>query len=272
MCRWLAYLGPAICLDTLLLKPEHSLVAQSLHAQRNITAVNGDGFGVGWYGEGRTPGVYRDTRPAWHDENLYHLAAHIRSPLFLAHVRATSGSAIQRTNCHPFQYENWLFQHNGELGGFDRVKRALDQAIDPGLYPQLCGSTDSERMFFLALSFGLQSDPPAALRRMVEFSEKARADADVGEPVKMTISVSDGRRIFALRYSSDRASQTLYHSRNIHALREVGGQNEALSPDAVIVLSEPLDDVSEHWEEIPESTLIVVEPQNITVLPFEPSV
>jgi predicted glutamine amidotransferase len=272
MCRWLAYMGPTISLDTLVMKPEHSLVAQSLNAQRNITAVNGDGFGIGWYGEDSCPGVFRDTAPAWHDENLRHLAAQIRSPLFLAHVRASSGSEVQRTNCHPFQYENWLFQHNGEIGGFDRVKRVLDQAIDPDLYPALRGSTDSERMFFLALSFGLREDPPSALQQMVGFVEKARSDAAIKEPAKMTIAVSDGERIFALRYSSYRDSQTLYHSRNIHALREVGGECEEMSPDAVIVLSEPLDDISEHWEEIPESALLVVEPGKIEAIPFEPAV
>lgn len=272
MCRWLAYVGPAICLDTLVMKPEHSLIAQSLNAQRNITAVNGDGFGVGWYGESRCPGVFRDTTPAWHDENLRHLAAQIRSPLFFAHVRASSGPDVQRTNCHPFQHDNWLFQHNGEIGGFDRVKRKLDQAIEPGLYPWLRGSTDSERMFFLALTFGLRNDPPSALRRMVGFLERARSDAAVEEPVKMTIAVSDGEKIFALRYSTFRNSQTLYRSRNIHALREAGGEYENLSSDAVILLSEPLDDISEHWEEIPESTLLVIEPNKIKAIPFEPAV
>lgn len=272
MCRWLAYMGPAISLDTLVMKPEHSLVAQSLNAQRNIIAVNGDGFGVGWYGGNRYPGVFRDTAPAWHDENLRHLAAQVCSPLFFAHVRASSGPDVQRTNCHPFQYDNWLFQHNGAIGGFDRLKRMLDQAIDPGLYPLVRGSTDSERMFFLALTFGLRDDAPAALCRMVEFIERARSEADVQDPARMTIAVSDGARIFALRYSSFRDSQTLYHSRNIHALREVGGECEEMSPDAVIVLSEPLDDISEHWEEIPESTLLVVESDNIEVMPFEPNV
>jgi len=226
---------------------------------------------VGWYGENRYPGVFRDTAPAWHDENLRHLTAQIRSSLFFAHVRASSGPDVQRTNCHPFQYENWLFQHNGAIGGFGRVKRTLDQAIDAELYTQLRGSTDSERMFFLALTFGLREDPPAALRRMVAFVEQTCSNAGVAEPSRMTIAVSDGVRLFALRYSSSRNSQTLYHSRNIHALREVGGSGEELSPDAVIVLSEPLDNVSEHWEEIPESTLLVIEPDGIEAMAFEPA-
>lgn len=270
MCRWLAYLGPAIYLDTLLLKPEHSLIAQSLHAQRNITAVNGDGFGVGWYGSGVSPGLFRDTRPAWHDENLRCLTAQVRSPLFLAHVRATSGSEIQRSNCHPFQYENWLFQHNGEIGGFDRIRRRLDQAIDPTLYSSLRGSTDSERMFFLALTFGLRQDPPAALRRMVALIEEARSAAGIAEPTRMTLALSDGARIFALRYSSDRQSQTLYHSRNIHALREVGGQSEELPSNGVIVLSEPLDSISDHWDEVPDWHLLTVEKDRIELAGFEP--
>ena len=270
MCRWLAYIGPSVYLDTLLLKPEYSLVAQSLHAQRNITSVNGDGFGVGWYGETRCPGVFRDTQPAWHDENLRHLTAHIRSPLFFAHVRASQSPDLQRTNCHPFQYQNWLFQHNGEIGGFNRIRRSLDQAIAPDLYPTLRGTTDSERMFLLAVTFGLEENPRAALRRMVGYIENVRSVTNIEEAAQMTISVSDGKRIFALRYSSCRRSRTLYYSRNIHALREVGGHNETLPPDGVIILSEPLDSVSEHWQEVPESTLLTVSSGHIEMTPFEP--
>jgi len=113
MCRWMAWLGQPLRIEELLFKTEHGLVDQSLHARLGAETTNGDGFGVGWYGAGNGPGVYRSISPAWSDPNLRHLSAHIESKLFLAHVRASSGLAVQQTNCHPFAHGNWLFVHNG---------------------------------------------------------------------------------------------------------------------------------------------------------------
>jgi hypothetical protein len=58
---------------------------------------NGDGTGLGWYGCRSEPALFRSIVPAWGDENLVELAAEIRSPLFLAHVRAGTGTPVQQT-------------------------------------------------------------------------------------------------------------------------------------------------------------------------------
>ena len=131
MCRWLAYSGSPVSIEDLLYRPEHSLIDQSLHSRLGAETTNGDGFGVGWYGEADTPGVYRSIEPAWNDRNLRDLSAHIRSPLVFAHIRAAIGSAVQETNCHPFRYGKWLFMHNGFIGDFQKVRRDLVLAIDP---------------------------------------------------------------------------------------------------------------------------------------------
>ena len=130
MCRWLAYAGTAIPLEELLVKRDRSLIDQSLHARQGATTTNGDGFGVGWYDAGETPRVYRSTHPAWNDRNLRELAAGISSPLFFAHIRASTGTAIQETNTHPFRYGRWLWMHNGLIRDFPRVKRELVLAVD----------------------------------------------------------------------------------------------------------------------------------------------
>ena len=69
MCRFLAYSGDAIFLEDLVCKPRHSLVRQSLQASEAKSVTNGDGFGIGWYGERDTPGVYREVMPAWSDDD-----------------------------------------------------------------------------------------------------------------------------------------------------------------------------------------------------------
>ncbi len=72
MCRWLAYSGPP--LPQFVDAPDHSLIDQSRHATQNIATTNGDGFGVGSYGQEETPGVYRNTHPAWNDVNFGQLS------------------------------------------------------------------------------------------------------------------------------------------------------------------------------------------------------
>src|SRR6478736_3282459 len=171
MCRWLAYSGSPVLLEDLLYKPENSLVVQSKHSQMGATTTNGDGFGVGWYGAFDTPGLFRSTEPAWNDLNLRELCAHARAGRVFAHIRASTGSPVQQTNCHPFRHGDWLWMHNGSIARFHDVKRDLLLAVDPSLYPDLEGSTDSEAFFFLALTLGLADDPPGAVARAVGLIE-----------------------------------------------------------------------------------------------------
>src|SRR5690606_4317909 len=120
--------------------------------------TNGDGFGIAWYDEQPEPGLYRDILPAWSDPNLRSLARQVRSGLFLAHVRASTGTATNRSNCHPFAVGRWSFMHNGQIAGYARLRRRLDMLLPEELYAHRLGTTDSEVMFLLALSLGLEQD------------------------------------------------------------------------------------------------------------------
>ena len=82
MCRWIAYRGETIALEHYVTAPAHSLIAQSIHALESTASTHGDGFGLGWYGDHPEPGLYREVRPAWSDENLRYLCRHIQSHLF----------------------------------------------------------------------------------------------------------------------------------------------------------------------------------------------
>src|SRR4051794_30261991 len=171
MCRWMAWHGQPIITAELLLNTQHGLIDQSLHSRLGAETTNGDGFGLGWYGDGQGPGVYHSIAPAWGDANLRELAAHIVSPLFLAHIRATSGSPVQQTNCHPFRHDGWLFVHNGLIEGFGELHRDLLFAVAPELFGSIQGSTDSELLFHLALTFGLRDDPIAGVGRAIGLVE-----------------------------------------------------------------------------------------------------
>ena len=98
MCRWLAYSGSPLLLEELLFKPKHSLIDQSLNALQGPHTTNGDGFGIGWYGEGSEPAMFKGVDPIWNDRNLRELSRQIRSSLLFAHILASTGTPVQQTN------------------------------------------------------------------------------------------------------------------------------------------------------------------------------
>ncbi len=222
MCRWLAYTGNPIPLETVLFRAKHSLIDQSLHSRMGATTTNGDGFGIGWYGQpDEVPFIYRCVSPAWNDRNLREAARAIRSPLFVAHVRSATDTPVQETNCHPFRRGRWLFAHNGLIRRYHTLRRDLMMRIDPGLFASIEGSTDSEVMFHLALTFGLEHDPLAALERMAGAIEDAGAHHRVDAPLNMTVCATDGEQVIAVRYSSEHDSRSLFHSTSFRHLHEL---------------------------------------------------
>jgi predicted glutamine amidotransferase len=274
MCRWLAYSGSPILLDELLLKTDHSLIDQSLHARLGVETTNGDGFGVGWYGA-RTerPAVFRSVEPAWNDRNLREVAGHVESPLFLAHIRASTGTAVQQTNCHPFRYGRWLWVHNGLVNDFGRVKRELTLAVDESLYPYMEGSTDSELLFYLALTLGLEEDPPGAVERMVGLVEEVGHRHGTEHPIQMTIATTDGKSVWAFRYSSEGKSRSLYYSNDVRTVRQLHPERlrlHELSDETRIIVSEPLVELAGAWTEVPESSYGVVQDGEDELHPFRP--
>jgi predicted glutamine amidotransferase len=273
MCRWLAYSGDAIRPEELLYQPSRSLIEQSRRGTPDAAIANGDGYGLGWYGLHRTPGLFRSASPAWGDRNLRELSAQIRSPLFLAHVRAATGTPVQQTNCHPFRHGRWLFVHNGFIAEYPRLRRELLLAVDPPLFTGIEGSTDSEVMFHLALTFGLTDDPLGGLERMAGFVEAAGHRIGVEHPLQMTIGLSDGERIYAVRYASGPTVNTLFVSTSVHDLRLLYPEDERfrhLSDEARVVVSEPLIDLPGLWQEIPASTALVVQDGPDLETPFRP--
>lgn len=236
MCRWAAYLGNPIFLDEIVSKPEHSLIIQSQDAEEAKTAINGDGFGLAWYGERDAPGLYRDVYPAWSDPNLRALAHQVRSRLFLAHVRASTGTAISRNNCHPFAAGRWSFMHNGQIGGFESFRKKADMLIADDLYCHRMGATDSEVLFLLMLAAGMD-DPQAALTHAIETLQSLSRSHGTTPHMRLSAAFSDGQSLWAARYSSDRIAPTLYY-------------RWSASRQGWAVVSEPLAHDEDGWIEL----------------------
>jgi len=271
----MAYSGDPIRAADLLYRPKHSIIDQSLHSRLGATTTNGDGFGIGWYGDGAddTPAVFKRIDPAWNDENLRELAGRIRTPLLFAHIRASTGTPVQRSNCHPFRHGRWLWMHNGAIREFHSVRRDLLMAVDSSLFADIEGSTDSETLFFLALTFGLEQDPLAAVERAVGLVEEVGRAHGVDYPVQMTVATSNGEAVWAFRYSSEAQSRSLFYSTDVSALRQLHPEVEELHElgnETRFVVSEPLGDLAGAWNQVPESSASVIRPGVDEIVAFQP--
>jgi len=249
MCRWIAYRGETTALEHYVTSPAHSLVSQSIAALESTASVNGDGFGLGWYGTHPEPGLYREIRPAWSDENLRYLCRHLQSHLFFAHVRAATGTPITRPNCHPFSCSKWLFMHNGFIGNWARLRRQVEALIPDNLYPARVGTTDSEAIFLAIMGAGID-DPVAATQTTL-----ARLAELVGpDRMRFTAALANGKDLYAFRYAVNDRANTLYY-------RE--------SEQGIVVVSEPLDKDHNNWIRVPESHVLVAKVgQPTRIVPF----
>jgi predicted glutamine amidotransferase len=256
MCRWIAYRGEPIALEHYVTAPKHSLIEQSQRALEAVASVNGDGFGLGWYAGHEEPGLYREVRPAWSDENLRHLCRHIRSHLFFAHVRASTGTPTTRPNCHPFAHGRWMFMHNGQIGDWSLIRRKVEALIPDTFYKSRVGTTDSEAVFLaiLGAAAGADDDPVAptcdTLARLTEMVRQS----GTREPLRFTAALSDGESLYAFRYVHNGSANTLYY-------REGGGN--------VVMASEPLDTERDYWKPVPPGHAIVARAgQPVELRPF----
>jgi predicted glutamine amidotransferase len=241
MCRWIAYRGETTAFEHYVTEPAHSLITQSIRALEATTGTNGDGFGLGWYGEHPEPGLYRETRPAWSDENLRYLSRHLRSHMFFAHVRAATGTAVTRQNCHPFACGRWMFMHNGFVGSWNRLRRRVEGMIPDPLYPSRIGTTDSEAVFLAMMGAGLDLEPIEATRRVLRSLCELVNEDGRHERMRFTAALANGRDLFAFRFAENDEANTLY-------FREEG--------ERLIVVSEPFDKEPD-WIEVPPGYMLV---------------
>ena len=253
MCRLAAYSGPEIPLENIIVAPRHSLLEQSQGATEAKLAVNGDGFGIAWYGRGAQPGQYRDVLPAWSDGNLTSICRMVCSSVFLAHVRASTVGETSRVNCHPFTQGTWSFMHNGQVPEIDRIRRQLEATLPDNLYSARRGTTDSELLFLLLLANGLETAPKKACETVIAIIRAAQGRVE--RPNRITCVFSDGHALYAFRHSCDRRSPTLYVS------GKLDNQGRAIA-------SEPLDRDRKNWSALPEDHFATLAAGELTLQPL----
>ncbi len=240
MCRWLAYSGRAIYLEQLIENPRNSLIKQSLNASESKTTINGDGFGVGWYGDKPVPGLYREVLPAWADQNLLSLCKQISSTKFFAHVRASTGAFTSRANCHPFSVDNWMFMHNGQIAEYEKIRRQIEALIPDHYYAYREGTTDSEALFLALFGLGVKEDSIGAVSQLCQIVNDLMIEHNIKGAFRFTATLSNGDETYAFRYSSDELAPSLYYRSTTDGV-------------GVVIASEPLDITGERWTQVKPS-------------------
>ena len=278
MCRFTFYMGPKIVLSSLLTEPSHSLIKQSYLASEREEPLNGDGFGVAYFTHlSERPAVFRSISPAWSNANLQHLARVTESQCIVAHVRAaTQGLTVTETNCHPFSWQKYAMVHNGDVGGFQKIRRYLLQELGDVPFHMIQGSTDSEHLFAVFLEMLSRekdiTDPTelmvAALQKAIRFVLDLGAKYAPGEPSYLNVAVTDGHRGVVTRFTTDapeNADSLYLHTGRRYVCED--GLCRMIDPEAgdkaVLVASEPLSK-DPGWQSIPVNHLVVIHPDRKT--------
>ncbi len=244
MCRFIAYLGKPIPLVALVSEPRHSLLRQASHATEAHSAMQGDGFGLGWYGEQGELTLAREATPAWSDNRLLALCGGVRAGLFFAHVRAATSAPVAAENCHPFRLGRHLFMHNGQIGGYEQLRPELEALLPEHLREHRRGGTDSELLFLLAMArMALGEDPIQAVLDVFRVVARRVKRAGIARPLRLSAALSDGQVLYAFRLASDAQPPSLY-------LR--GDTN------GTVIASEPLDGDHARWTPVPPGSVVRV--------------
>jgi glutamine amidotransferase len=212
--------------------------------------VNADGYGFAWYAEDGKPAVYINPAPMWTDPNLDHLARSLSSDLWLASVRsATIGNPVNHVNTQPFADEEFLFDHNGLIDDFhEMVRPRLVADLDPAYLARIRGNTESEYLFAALRQLLTENLDLPMEEALAELTRRVDTWAG-GCRTLLTIVVSDGERLYALRHASGDACPTLYYTTDDEAF-----------PDAQLIASEPLNE-SGVWQSVPDHQILILDPE-----------
>ncbi|KAL9109313.1 MAG: hypothetical protein Q9227_006068 [Pyrenula ochraceoflavens] len=221
MCRWFAYVSSTeeCLLEDVLIRPAHSLSKQvhdhylpklMSHDPDNITTeheisvrnrlFNVDGFGVTWYSsarddfgqcKGKRPALYKNSQPPTNDGNFHSICAQTSTTACFAHIRAATATSITPVNNHPFVFGRHTIMHNGVIANFLDIKRDMVDLIEDDAYANISGSTDSEHLSALYITYltqKCQTGKKGAAAWEDEYPVKAMSEA-LGKAIASVVSL-----------------------------------------------------------------------------------
>jgi glutamine amidotransferase len=334
MCRWFAYLSPdeECLLEDVLITPDHSLAKQvhdhylpklfshvpgqhttKLEISLRNRLFNIDGFGVAWYTPVRSsfvnsttglrPALFKTSSPPMNDANFHSICANTSTTAVFAHIRAATGStSVASINNHPFTFGRHTVMHNGIISSFSDIRRPLLELLSKDAYENVHGTTDSEHLAALYITYLTKSGGSdswerqypvdemrdaliAAYQKIVELQQQALGAENV-QANSLNVCCTDGAQMVAVRlrnhaveqppslYWSTKAGTTL--NRKYPDLPS-GGANPDASKNTsehgkhVIVASEPTTHRVEDWSLIEKNHALLVDAKgNCVVEEIEP--
>lgn len=136
----------------------HSSLIHAENALMSQSSKHSDGWGVAYYLED-VPHLIKSVDRALDDQIFKRVSGVVSSDTVIAHLRLATHGQKTILNSHPFQYGKWIFAHNGNLKGLSAYKDKLIKHVDPELKRFILGTTDSEIIFFLILTYIKKSHP-----------------------------------------------------------------------------------------------------------------
>lgn len=219
MCRVLAYIGVEIPLENLLLKPDNSLINQTLDPERHpLLQLAGWGFGA-WSEHLLKPEealLYHRPMAAFYDDNAQGLIPSLQVSTMLAHVRAAaydSKTVLADENCHPFSYQEtpWIVAQNGDLPNWKLLQRELLPHCKDTYLKQMSGTTDTEFLYVLLLSL-LEGDSDEEVQRgferLLKLIVEAMKKLDLVELAKLKMALVAPNRIIGVNFGSGPQGET----------------------------------------------------------------
>ena len=186
MCRLMAVRSQELMpLYRCLISGDNSFALQSLE--------HPDGWGLAYY-DGKETALVKSVLPAICDSLFEELSFSVNAHTLIGHVRLATAGLVQKRNCHPFRFGDWIFAHNGHVQEFRDIREPLMKRIKPKFCNDIESDTDSEVFFRLLLS---------------NYSELADVDAGIDAEPMMEAMSTTIREIREL-------SEPLAHSRGNH--------------------------------------------------------
>lgn len=219
MCRVLAYVGPEIPLENLLLNPPNSLVNQTLDPELHPELqLAGWGF-AGWSEhllKPEVPFLYRRPTAAFYDDNVEGIVPSLQVSTMLAHVRAAAynaGAVLADENCHPYSYKGtpWIVAQNGDLPHWKVLQRELLQHCKDDYLEQMAGTTDTEFLYVLLLSLlqgDTDDDVQQAFEEMLRLIVKAMQTLDLAGLAKLKMALVSPHRIVGVNAGTGHHGET----------------------------------------------------------------
>jgi predicted glutamine amidotransferase len=216
-------------------------------------------WGIGFYQGGE---VLHKKRPQLDEGPIdwEKVARGVRSDAVIIHFRNATVGDYRSDNTHPFRMRQWLFAHVGTVEGFEAIRASLLEALPDYLRRNIRGSTDSEHLFVVLLSFlhdAGQLDHPDADEEVVLGALRSthalvsRHCEEVGAPrPTLNLLLTNGLNLYALR----QGGPMYYVERD--ALPS--GPPKVGSMRYVLVYSNG-DDTPPGYEELPEGSVLTVD-------------